>query len=89
MFKTALQGAVFILFCLFFVRLMACCSTVVTHRFSRFFFSVLSMARETVNALVMGVVQAGIAIREHLSRVKIDHLVLERARIAESWCTQR
>ncbi|MCM2294222.1 hypothetical protein NAC44_17995 [Allorhizobium sp. BGMRC 0089] len=47
------------------------------------------MARETVNALVMGVVQAGIAIREHLSRVKIDHLVLERARIAESWCTQR
>ncbi|MBE3639290.1 flavin-containing monooxygenase [Mangrovicoccus algicola] len=47
------------------------------------------MAIETTQALVVGAGQAGIAMSEHLSREGIDHLVLERARIAERWRSER
>jgi len=44
---------------------------------------------EKVDTLVIGGGQAGIAMSEHLSRVGIPHLVLERHRIAERWRTER
>lgn len=47
------------------------------------------MAVEKVEALVVGAGQAGIAMSEHLSRVGVPHLVLERDRIAERWRTGR
>ena len=42
-----------------------------------------------VHTVVVGGGQAGIAMSEHLSNHGIDHLVLERARIAERWRTAR
>jgi len=47
------------------------------------------MSVETINALVVGAGQAGIAISEHLTQNAIPHLLLERARIAETWRTGR
>jgi putative flavoprotein involved in K+ transport len=47
------------------------------------------MTVETVEALVVGAGQAGIAASEHLARNGVPHLVLERARIAEKWRTGR
>lgn len=47
------------------------------------------MTTETVEVLVVGAGQAGIAMSEHLSRNDIPHLVLERARIAEKWRSGR
>ncbi|MEM7563204.1 MAG: NAD(P)/FAD-dependent oxidoreductase [Pseudomonadota bacterium] len=47
------------------------------------------MAVETTHTLVVGAGQAGIAMSEHLSRHGIDHLVLERQRIAERWRSER
>ena len=47
------------------------------------------MAIEDIDTLVIGAGQAGIAASEHLGRAKIPHLVLERARIAERWRTER
>jgi putative flavoprotein involved in K+ transport len=44
---------------------------------------------ETIEALVIGAGQAGVAMSEHLSKNAIPHLVLERSRIAESWRTSR
>ncbi|WP_339115082.1 NAD(P)/FAD-dependent oxidoreductase [Thioclava sp. GXIMD2076] len=44
---------------------------------------------EVIDTLVVGAGQAGIAMSEHLSRVGISHLVLEKDRIAESWRTRR
>lgn len=41
------------------------------------------------DSLVVGGGQAGIAMSEHLGKLKIPHLVLERARIVESWRTGR
>ncbi len=40
---------------------------------------------ETIDTLVVGGGQAGIAMSEHLSRCGVPHLVLERDRIAERW----
>ena len=45
------------------------------------------MAVEKVDTLVIGAGQAGVAMSEHLGRRGIAHLVLEKARIAESWRT--
>lgn len=42
-----------------------------------------------IDTLVVGAGQAGVAMSEHLSRLGIPHLVLERHRIAESWRTKR
>jgi putative flavoprotein involved in K+ transport len=47
------------------------------------------MAVEHVEALVIGAGQAGIAASEHLGKAGIPHLVLERARIAERWQSER
>jgi len=47
------------------------------------------MGRETTEVLVVGGGQAGIAMSEHLGALGIDHLVLERDRIAERWRSQR
>ncbi len=47
------------------------------------------MTVETVDTLVIGAGQAGIAVSEHLSAQGIEHLVLERHRIAERWRSER
>lgn len=44
---------------------------------------------KSIDTLVVGGGQAGIAMSEHLSRAGVPHLVLERARIAERWRTGR
>ena len=44
---------------------------------------------EKVDVLVVGGGQAGIAMSEHLTKLEISHLVLERHRIAERWRTER
>jgi putative flavoprotein involved in K+ transport len=49
----------------------------------------MSMAVEDTEALIVGAGQGGIAISEHLSRLGVAHLVLERDRIAERWRTGR
>jgi len=43
------------------------------------------MAVETVDTLVIGAGQAGVAMSEHLGKAGVPHLVLERGRIAERW----
>ena len=47
------------------------------------------MPIEKVHTLVVGGGQAGLAMSEHLRDCRLPHLVLERARIAESWRTRR
>lgn len=47
------------------------------------------MTVEQVETLVVGGGQAGIAMSEHLGRLGVPHLVLERGRIAERWRTGR
>lgn len=42
-----------------------------------------------LDTLIVGAGQAGIAMSEHLGKLGLSHLVLERRRIAESWRTQR
>ncbi len=44
---------------------------------------------QTVNTLVVGAGQAGIAASEHLGQLGVEHLVLERQRIAQAWRTGR
>lgn len=44
---------------------------------------------ERFDAVVVGAGQAGVAMSEHLGALGIDHVVLERARIAERWRTGR
>lgn len=47
------------------------------------------MGNETVDTLVIGGGQAGLAMSEHLGKAGISHLVVERDRIAESWRSRR
>ncbi|MGN6535105.1 MAG: FAD-dependent monooxygenase, partial [Mesorhizobium sp.] len=47
------------------------------------------MSVETVDTLVVGAGQAGVAMSEHLSKCGVPHLVLERYRIAERWRSER
>src|SRR3954453_3145846 len=47
------------------------------------------MSNRTVQVLVVGGGQAGIAMSEHLSAHDVSHLVLERHRIAERWRSER
>ena len=47
------------------------------------------MAIEKIDTLVVGAGQAGIAMSEHLSKLGVPHLVLERDRIAEKWRSGR
>lgn len=44
---------------------------------------------ESVEVLVVGAGQAGVAMSEHLTVLGIPHLVLERGRIAERWRSER
>ena len=47
------------------------------------------MTVETIDTLVVGAGQAGIALSEHLGLNAVPHLILEKNRIAESWRTGR
>ena len=47
------------------------------------------MSVETINTLVVGGGQAGVAMSENLSALSIPHIVLERGRIAERWRSER
>ena len=49
------------------------------------------MAVETtrIDTLVVGAGQAGVAMSEHLTKLGVPHLVLERERIAERWRSMR
>jgi len=47
------------------------------------------MTIETTDTLVVGGGQAGIATSEHLTKLGIPHIVVERDRIAERWRSQR
>lgn len=47
------------------------------------------MPTESIDTLVVGAGQAGVAMSEHLGNAGIPHLVLERNRIAEQWRTGR
>jgi putative flavoprotein involved in K+ transport len=47
------------------------------------------MAVETIDTLVIGAGQAGVAMSEHLTNSGVPHLVLERHRIAERWRSGR
>jgi len=47
------------------------------------------MSVETVDTLVIGAGQAGVAMSEHLSSRGVSHLVIERHRIAERWRSER
>jgi putative flavoprotein involved in K+ transport len=42
-----------------------------------------------IDTLIVGAGQAGVAMSEHLSKLGVPHLVLERSRIAERWRTGR
>ena len=44
---------------------------------------------KSIDTLVVGAGQAGVAMSEHLSKHGVPHLVLERKRIAEAWRTGR
>ena len=44
---------------------------------------------ETIHTLIIGGGQAGVATSTHLQKLGVPHLVLERARIAERWRTER
>lgn len=47
------------------------------------------MSIKETEVLVVGAGQAGVAMSEHLSQHGIEHVVLERARIAERWRSER
>ncbi|MEW6124120.1 MAG: NAD(P)/FAD-dependent oxidoreductase [Pseudomonadota bacterium] len=47
------------------------------------------MSVETIDTLVIGAGQAGLAMSEHLGNAGVPHLVLERSRIAERWRSER
>ncbi|SMX38822.1 flavin-containing monooxygenase [Maliponia aquimaris] len=47
------------------------------------------MTPETTDTLIVGGGQAGIAMSEHLGLAGVPHIVLERARIAERWRSER
>ncbi|VVD63079.1 flavin-containing monooxygenase [Pandoraea anhela] len=49
----------------------------------------MTVQTPSIDTLVVGAGQAGVAMSEHLSKLGVPHLVLERARIAERWRTGR
>lgn len=51
--------------------------------------SPLGKTVEKIDTLVVGAGQAGVAMSEHLGKLGIPHLVLERSRIAEAWRSDR
>ena len=49
----------------------------------------MTVEKTSIDTLVVGGGQAGVAMSEHLSKLGVPHLVLERGRIAEQWRTGR
>ncbi|MBS0967316.1 FAD-dependent oxidoreductase [Chimaeribacter arupi] len=49
----------------------------------------MTVEKKEIDTLVVGAGQAGVAMSEHLSRLGIPHLVLEKSRIAEAWRSGR
>ncbi|MEK1941704.1 MAG: NAD(P)/FAD-dependent oxidoreductase [Pseudomonas sp.] len=49
----------------------------------------VTVEKTSIDTLVIGAGQAGIAMSEHLSNLGVPHLVLERSRIAEAWRSAR
>lgn len=49
----------------------------------------MSLDDTVVDTLIVGAGQAGVAMSEHLGKLGVPHLVLERSRIAEAWRTGR
>lgn len=49
----------------------------------------MTVEKMPIDTLVVGAGQAGVAMSEHLSKLGVPHLVLERDRIAERWRTGR
>lgn len=47
------------------------------------------MTVENIDTLIIGAGQAGVAMSEHLTKLEVPHIVLERDRIAERWRTGR
>lgn len=47
------------------------------------------MSVETIDTLIIGGGQAGLALSEHLGKRGLPHLIVERHRIAERWRTER
>ncbi|MFS2069082.1 flavin-containing monooxygenase [Pseudomonas sp. CT11-2] len=49
----------------------------------------MTTEKTKIDTLIVGAGQAGVAMSEHLSKLGVPHLVLERSRIAERWRTGR
>ena len=49
----------------------------------------MTAEKKSIDTLVIGAGQAGVAMSEHLSKLGVPHLVVERDRIAERWRTGR
>ncbi|MDR0237822.1 NAD(P)/FAD-dependent oxidoreductase [Acinetobacter sp.] len=49
----------------------------------------MSLDQLEIDTVVVGAGQAGVAMSEHLTALKIPHVVLEKNRIAEAWRTRR
>ena len=49
----------------------------------------MTVDKTAIDTLVVGAGQAGVAMSEHLSKLGVPHLVVERNRIAEAWRTGR
>jgi len=49
----------------------------------------MTFSKTETDTLIIGAGQAGVAMSEHLTRLGIPHLVLEKNRIAESWRSRR
>ncbi len=49
----------------------------------------MTTTKTEIDTLVVGAGQAGVAMSEHLSKLDVPHLVLERNRIAERWRSER
>ncbi|UVM36582.1 NAD(P)/FAD-dependent oxidoreductase [Pseudomonas sp. B21-017] len=49
----------------------------------------MTTEKTKIDTLIVGAGQAGVAMSEHLSKLGVPHLVLERSRIAERWRSGR
>ena len=49
----------------------------------------MTVEKIQIDTLVVGAGQAGVAMSEHLGKLGVPHLVVERKRIAEAWRTAR
>lgn len=49
----------------------------------------MTATKTEIDTLVVGAGQAGVAMSEHLNKLGVPHLVLERNRIAERWRSER